>query len=779
MKERIAMELSDKFVCECRERSTYFKHIAAPIFRKSLVISETVTRAEISICGIGFYDLFINGTKITKGYLAPYISNPDHIVYYDIYDIAPYLKKGENVIGVMLGDGFGNSKTCVWNFDDNVFNSSPKLACAVEIECDGKTICYNAEDFVCKKGPVVFNDLRSGVFYDNRLAEKGWNNTGFTEDDRWHKPLIAQRPRGKAKICEAEPVAVIREIKPVNISKGELNEYSPREDVCKWIEGKNIQETPSNRTGGYIYDFGENNAGIYRLRIKGTKGQRIDIQCAERLTDGKADYANIDFYPDGYSQRDIYVLSGEDEEVFEPMFTYHGYRYIYVSGITEEQAAEALLTYLVMSSDLESRGSFECSDDLANRIYQASRRSDTSNFYYFPTDCPHREKNGWTGDANLSAEHMIMTMGVENSWREWLNNIRLAQTEDGQLPGIIPTDKWGYDWGNGPLWDSVIFTLPYYAYKYRGETDMILENAAMMVRYLDYISRKRDERGIVEIGLGDWCQTNMSTDGYTTPLGFTDSVMVIDMCRKAEEMFAAVGLEIQCSMPKRLGDEVTKAVRKEYIDFGRMSVRGNTQTGQSAGIFYGIFTESEKTIAFNRLVELIENDGRKMNVGILGARTMFHVLAQYGRAELAYEMIERTDCPSYGEWVSKGKTTLPEQFLEYTGAYPISENHHFFGDVVQWYMRYPGGINVIDSHTVKIKPCFIERLDYARAEHILPSGKVSVFWKRENERIILDVQCPKDVDCEIVLESPWVFEDDCRAYRTNVTNCITYINTNH
>lgn len=773
------MELSDKFVCECLERSTYFKHIAAPIFRKSFEISEEAAKAEISICGIGFYDLFINGTKITKGYLAPYISNPDHIVYYDIYDITSYLKPGENVIGIMLGDGFGNSKASIWNFENNVFNSSPKLAVAVKIECGEKITVYNGDDFVCKKGPVTFNDLRSGVFYDSRLEEKGWNNTGFTEDDTWHKPIKADKPRGKAKICEAEPIAVTREIKPISITKGELAKYSPREDVCRRIDGEFIPESSPARTGGYIYDFGENNSGIFRLKIKGAKGQRIDLQCAERLTDGKVDYANVNFYPDGYAQRDIYILSGEDEEVFEPMFTYHGYRYIYVSGITEEQATENLLTYLVMSSDLEKRGDFECSDDLANRIYQAGSRSNTANFYYFPTDCPHREKNGWTGDANVSAEHMIMTMSPEKSWREWLNNIRAAQAEDGRLPGIIPTDKWGYTWGNGPLWDSVIFTLPYYAYKYRGETEIIFENSSMMVRYLDYVSRKRDKRGIVEFGLGDWCQTNAENEGkYTTPLGFTDSVTVIDMCRKAEEMFAVAGFEIQHSMAKLLGDELTQAVRKEYIDFGRMSVKGNTQTGQSAGIFYNIFTEGEKQAAFNRLLEIIEIDGGKMNVGILGARTMFHVLAQFGKAELAYEMIERTDCPSYGEWVSKGKTTLPEQFLEYTGTYPISENHHFFGDVLQWYMRYPGGINVIDSNTVKIKPIFIERLDYVKTEHKLPSGKVSVFWKRDGEKIILNVQCPNDIDCEILLETPWVFEEDSRAYRTDIKSEMVIIKGN-
>ena len=160
--------------------------------------------------------------------------------------------------------------------------------------------------------------------------------------------------------------------------------------------------------------------GIFRLKIKGTPGQRIDIQCSEELLDGKVDYSNINFYPDGYAQRDIYILGSEEEEIFEPMFTYHGFRYLYVSGITKEQATEGLLTYLVMSSDLEERGSFACSDETANKICEIGRRSDLSNFYYFPTDCPHREKNGWTGDVAASAEHVMMTLGAEESYREWL-----------------------------------------------------------------------------------------------------------------------------------------------------------------------------------------------------------------------------------------------------------------------------------------------------------------------------------------------------------------------
>ena len=280
------MDFSNCFVSECREYSSYVQHVKAPVFRKSFVLKEGSQSGEILICGLGFYDLFINGEKITKGYLAPYISNTDHIVYYDHYDLTPWLKAGENVIGVMLGDGFQNSKTRVWDFMDNVFNSAPKLALSMKVESDGEKQEFDAMDFSCKKGPIFFNDLRSGVFFDKREEEKGWDQPGFQEDENWHKPILADRPRGKAKLCEAEPIAVVEERKPVKIWKGALADYTPRGDVPEGLCGQTTPESGLEKEGGYIYDFGENNAGIFRLKIKGHKGQRIDIQCGELLENG-------------------------------------------------------------------------------------------------------------------------------------------------------------------------------------------------------------------------------------------------------------------------------------------------------------------------------------------------------------------------------------------------------------------------------------------------------------------------------------------------------------
>lgn len=752
------MDFSNKFVSECREYSTYVKHVNAPVFRKSFWLKDGASSGEILICGLGFYDLYVNGKKITKGYLAPYISNSDHIVYYDHYDLTPYLQVGENVVGVMLGDGFQNAKTRVWDFMDNVFNSSPKLALSMTVESQGETQQYDAMDFLCKKGPVYFNDLRSGVFFDKRLEEEGWNAPGFKEEG-WHAPLLADKPRGTAKLCEAEPVRVIQEHAPVKIWQGTLAAYEPRGDVLEGLYGEATPETTLAKEGGYIFDFGKNTAGIFRLKVKGYKGQKIDIQCGELLDNGAVSYNNVNFYPDGYSQRDIYITGSEEEEIFEPMFTYHGYRYLYVTGLKEEQITEDTLTYLEMSSDLEKRGDFTCSDEIANQIYEIIRRSDRSNFYYFPTDCPHREKNGWTGDAQISAEHMMLTMGAEKSWKEWLNNIRAAQALDGSIPGIVPTGTWGFAWGNGPSWDRALFELPYIIYKYRGETEQILENAHAMMRYLEYIAKRRDENGIIAIGLGDWVPVERGGSDYLPPLGFTDSVMVYVMCQEAQIMFDAVGLSLNRAYAQQLGNEVRQSVRKQYLDLNQMLVKSSCQTAQAMAIYYDIFDSGEKPQAFRQLMNILHRDGEKATCGFLGMRVLFHVLADFGEAELAYRMITGTDFPSYGYFIKQGETSLPEQFLSGLRYRNLSLNHHFLGDVVQWYMKYPGGIRVENSKKVQIRPVFVSSLTHAEASHQLPSGEVSVHWKREAEKICLEVQCPADVACEIVLDDAWMFEE--------------------
>lgn len=769
---------SDKFVCAAREYSDYEKHYRSPLFRKSFSLDKKPTAAEICITGLGFYKLIINGTDITKGYLAPYISNPDDIVYYDRYDLTSLLAEGENVIAVMLGDGMENLITNVWDFHKTVYTSSPKLALHFKAQDDGKDVEFEADAFKCTEGPILFNNYRCGIHYDARLELDGWDKAGFDDAD-WREPLTADKPRGIAKICDADPIKSRGEHKPVSVKKGEVVKYTPRGDVANYIKDMIIPESADNpMTGGYIYDFGKNSAGIFRMVIKNTvPGQKISFQCSEHLTPGgKLDYTNLFFFPDGYCQRDIYICRGAEEEVFVPDFVYHGYRYLYVHGVTEEQATEDLITYIEINSDISARASFGCSDEVANKLYAMCDNSDLSNFHYFPTDCPHREKNGWTGDASTSAEHMVMTLSVENSWREWLNNIRRAQSIDGHIPGIIPTTGWGFAWGNGPAWDRVIFDLPYYTYIYRGTTEMITENAHAMLRYLELIATDRNERGVITWGLGDWCPT---TSVHVPCEGFTNGMMIMDMCRKAVVMFKAVGYELHADFAKRLGEEMKEAVRREYLDESTMTILGNSQSGQAMAIYYDLLTPAEKHIAFKVLLDLIDKNNGKFSVGYLGVRCIFHVLSDYGYTDMAYKMITGDTFPSYGINIKLGLTTLPESFLD--GRYLTREeglsgaggslNHHFFGDIKHWFMRQICGINVNphgdNPNEVLVYPHFVEGLSHAEATYDAPAGKVTVSWKRDGDKIILSAYADEGVKISVKLENGYCFEGTARCYFEN------------
>lgn len=353
---------------------------------------------------------------------------------------------------------------------------------------------------------------------------------------------------------------------------------------------------------------------------------------------------------------------------------------------------------------------------------------------------------------------------MEDSWQEWLHNICRAQDSSGRVPGIVPTGSWGYDWGSGPAWDRALFELPYMAYKYRGRTDLITDNAHAMLRYLEYISRKRDANGIIAVGLGDWSPVGRTTRAYQVPLGFTDSVMVYQMCRNAAEMFAAVGLPLHETFARQLGAELRRAVRAQYLDLSAMLAMGNCQSAQAMAIYYDIFDAGEKPEAFRQLLRILRRDGEKLTCGFLGTRVLFHVLAQYGEAELAWRMITGPEYPSYGCLIHHGATTLPEQFLPGEAQRRVSQNHHYLGDVLQWYMRYPGGLRIINHQTVEIHPCFLKELNFAEVSHRLPDGWVRVSWKRAGEEILLSVECPAAVAGTIRLEEPWTLAESGDRY---------------
>lgn len=722
------MVFSKKFICRSQEINDYARNVPAPYLRKAFSLPNKPKKAEISVCGLGFYRLWLNGKEITKGMLAPYISNPDDILYYDVYDVSSLLDKGKNAVAILLGNGFlNNPGGDIWDFDKAAFRSAPKTALA--LEADGKLLFEADETFRTADSPIFFDDYRAGERYDARREIPGWNEVGF-DDSAWDFALPAKTPSGEARAPICEPVRAVRELAPRAFEK---------------------------RGNGWLYSFPENNAGVCRLKIRGNPGQKLVLTYGEIASENGVDIENILFENSvrEYMHKDVYICRG-GEESYTPSFVYHGFQYVYIEGLEEGQAQQDTLTYLVMHSDLKSAGAFSCSDEILNRLQENTRRSDLANFYYFPTDCPHREKNGWTGDAALSAEQLMLNFHAENSLREWLNNLRAAQKESGELPGIVPTAGWGFKWGNGPAWDTVIVQLPYYIYKYTGDLTAVKENFPAVCRYLGYAKGKLNESGLLAYGLGDWCPVG-DENLELTKLEITDTLTILDFCYKGSVLAELLREGEKKAEFDAFYNLLKVNFRKKYIRNGEIAAPYATQTSVAMALYYRAFAETERETAAEQLLGLIREKGDRFDTGVLGARVLFRVLSDLGHASLAYKLIAQPGFPSYRYHVEYGATTLWENFIKLkdgeiraeSGRKLDSLNHHFWGDISAWFYKYVAGINVNpglkDPYTVEIAPQDIEGIGSCRAELDYMGGKIRVEWSRETEGIALNVSVPEGI----------------------------------
>ena len=732
------MTIPMNFIYAREEYNLHWRYIPQPYFRRKFKVRPGLVAANLTIGALGYYEVHLNGKDITRGLMASYRANPDHFIYFDYYDITESLTQGDNVLASILGNGMQNTVVKIWGGWNFPWRSSAALSFTIELKYSDGTEekIISDENTLWSDSPITFNDYYFGEYYDARLEQKGWDTVDF-DDSSWQKSKTRVPTRGEARICESEPVKVCEELKPVSITEFK---------------------------GGYIYDFGINAAGLCRLHINGTPGQKVITKHFEVMVEGKPYYDNLCYKGCERMQEDEYICAG-GEATHTPRFTHHGFRYVYVTGITPEQATEELLTYLIIHTDVEMRGSFECDNEIINKIQAATVRSDLSNLVHIPTDTPHREKNGWTADAALSAEQMLFNMGPENLWREWMRSVYRSMNEDGMIPGIVPTSDWGYEDFNGPCWDCVLVELPYYAYKYRGDKDMLREAATPLMRYITYLYTIMREDDLIEApgGLGDWAQTGRSSGrAFKTPVIVTDSIISMDIARKSAFIFEELGMPEKAEYANKLADRLYNAMRRNFFDYETGYVNGDTQTSCAMAIYYGLVEGEEKQKVLDYLLKLIKKDNDHFNVGVLGNRVIFRVLCDNGYTELAYKMVVRTDFPSFGNLIARGATTLWE-FHDPEGGKIDSLNHHFWGDISAWFYQYLAGIRVNptcrDITNVDIKPVFIDDLNHVKATHKLVQGEITVEITKEN----ITVSCPDSVHGEITLPEGYKFEDGTKV----------------
>lgn len=728
---------------------------AAPLFRKSFVLEKKPRESSLLITGLGFYRLFVNGRELTRGLLSPYITDPGHVVAFDRYDLSDTLKEGENVIGVILGSGARAPIFKAHGQDTSAARGDMLLA--LRLECDGELLFEADESFRVHPSPIIMNDLRVGEHYDARLEEEieNWCDVGF-DDTTWKKARRADMPRGEQRLCKAPPITCRAVLTPVKI----------------WREGD-----------AFVYDFGQNGAGLLVLHSDFERGRRISVEFGEYLRDGRLEngqitgFAKTPDYPNG-SQNYIYIARGGKRD-YKTSFTYQGFRYAKVHGISESEARLALFSYELMSSEMRPRGGFTSSDGELNEIQRMTRESTYSNMFHIPTDCPHREKNGWTADAALSARHMLLNVEADEVFCEWLYSVAAAVAPNGAVPGVVPVAPGVfYDSWNGPAWDTVVAELPYRLFELRDDLRGARTTEHVMMRYVAYTLTRRDERGLVAFGLGDWMPPHRPVKA---PLEFTDTVMCYDTALKAAFLYDRLGRRELSRFCLGVAVEYRRAVRENLIDFETMTACGNCQTTQAMAICLGIFEEDELERAGETLVRLVEEADGHFDCGCIGMRYILRALSACGRTDLAYRAVVAPTRPSYSEMIRRGDTTLAEDF--YPEEWGVnSRNHHFLGDVSAWFIDTLCGIRVAPetervlrravktgefSHTdgasrVDIVPHLPDGVDFAEAWHETPYGEVKVTLRRSSDEMI-NIDITADPSLHGIVSAPEGYHfDGCR-----------------
>ncbi len=433
-------------------RTTDTNSNPAPLLRRVFKLDGKIKQARASICGLGYYELYLNGRQVGDHVLDPGYTRYDRRAFYVTYDVTDQLKAGGNAVGVILGNGWFNCHTrAVWNFHQAPWRAAPKLLLQLRVDyTDGRReTIVSDESWKCSTGPIVFDSIYGGETYDARLEKPGWTTVAY-DDAHWEGVQLVAAPPGKLAAQMMPPIKVHETLKPVKITEP--------------------------KPGLFLFDIGQNLAGRAELTVSGPAGARVQMRYGERLfPDGTLDTRDIEQHvkrlgPEQQYQTDTYILKGDGRETWHSRFTYHGFQYVAITGFPGRPTLANLRAQFLHSA-VPRAGEFTCSNPLLNRIQRAAYWSFLSNLQGIPTDCPHREKNGWTGDAHLACEQAQFNFFPVPVHQKWINDLGDEQKPAGQLPGIVPTSGWGYGFGSGPAWDSAFLLIPYYEYLYYGDTE--------------------------------------------------------------------------------------------------------------------------------------------------------------------------------------------------------------------------------------------------------------------------------------------------------------------
>lgn len=697
----------------------------APYFRTTFDTEpqKEIASARVYIAVGGLYELYLNGLRVGDRRLDPMYTRFDRRTLYTTFDVTALLGEGRNAIGVLLGNGWYNHQSlAVWDFHRAPWRNRPTFCLDLRITyTDGTTqvVSTDRDWRTTTDGPLVFNSIYTGEHYDARRELSGWSTAAF-DDSGWRTAGYRAAPSGHIAAQQLHPIRAVDTL---------------RVRTMRRIDDSTV-----------LFDFGLNMSGATRVRAAGEAGTRVRIRHGERLDSaGRLDLSNIDVYhrpADATNPfaTDLLTLSGRPEgDDFSARFNYKGFRY--VEAVSDRPVAwdtTSIEAYFV-HSDVPQRGWIETSDPMIDRLWRATNRSYLSNLMGYPTDCPQREKNGWTGDGHFAIETALYNFDAITIYEKWLADHRDEQQPNGVLPDIIPTGGWGYGTDNGTDWTSTIAIIPWNLYLFYGDPKPLADCYEAIKRYVDYIDRHSPE-GLTSWGRGDWVPVRSSSSKELTSsvYYYVDTRILADAAR-------LFGREEDRIHYAALAERIRTAINDKYLDRERGIYANGSQTELSVPLRWGVVPpELARRVARN-LAQRVAAEGYHIDVGVLGAKALLDALTANGEAQTAYRLAVQDTYPSWGHWIARGATTLHENWnLEATRD--ISDNHMMFGEIGAWFYKGLGGIYPDPERPgfehILLRPNFPEGLERFGTSFRSPYGEIRVRWERRRNRVSYFVRIP-------------------------------------
>jgi alpha-L-rhamnosidase len=709
----------------------------AAYLRRAFETTKTVKRARLYVTALGSYVAFLNGTRIGTDVLTPEFTDYTKRVLYQTYDVTNQVRRGRNVLGALLGDGWYGSPL-TWA-GAHFYAPPARFSAQLELDYnDGshETVATD-QSWKAAASPIVESQIYSGEYYDARLETAGWNKPDF-DDSKWQPAAVADAPPFSLSAQIGSPVQVVASVDPKSATR--------------------------SRNGAYIFDMGQNMVGWVALKVKGAPGTKIGLRFAEILNpDGTIYTANLR----NADATDTYILKGGDEERFEPHFTFHGFRYVEITGYPGTPPLDAIRGEVVSSLATEPAAKLTTSSDLVNKMWSIGIWGQRGNFLSIPTDCPQRdERLGWMGDAGVFWRTGSYNFDIAAFSQKFIQDIVDAQSGDGAFTNVSPdtipfergeteaTPAWIDRITGAPGWGDAGVIIPWTTWMQYGNKAVIEKNWDAMQRWMEFI-RSRNPDFLRKNGVGpnyaDWLapDTNTNRDLLATAYWALIANMMSQMAH-------ATGKEADAKKYDETFENIRAAFQKAYIkDDG--TVGSGTQTSYVVALYTKMAPVALEPLLVVKLVEDIEARDWHLSTGFLGTPFLLFTLADHGRSDVAYRLLLNETYPSWGYMLSKGATTWWERWNGDTGDPSMnSYNHYAFGSVVAWVYRYAAGIDSSPAapgfKEIIIRPHLDSRMSFARAEYESVYGKIVSEWSNTaTGSFSLRVTIPANTSAQIFL----------------------------